>query len=121
MKGQRLFVRPIDADDAAAVGAFLSNNSGSTRAPACGLVGKLVGELVAVGYVPIPVVLIFLAWLACAGQFAALATGRYAPYPSRAERERSPLLRSVGRKLLIRPRHQTPPAEAEEPRAEAGG
>ena len=80
-----------------------------------------VGELVAVGYVPIPVLLIFLAWLACAGQFVALASGRYAPYPSRAERERSPLLRSVGRRLLIRPRHETPSAESEEQRAEAGG
>lgn len=48
MKGQRLFVRPIDADDAAAIAAFLSHNSASGATPACGLVGKLVGELVAV-------------------------------------------------------------------------
>jgi hypothetical protein len=79
-----------------------------------------LGELVAVGYVPIPLVLIFLAWLACAGQFAALATGRYAPYPSRAERGRSPLLQAVGRRLLIRPR-PAPAAEQEEPKVETGG
>ncbi len=75
-----------------------------------------VCELVAVGYVPIPLVLVFLAWLACAAQFVALSTARYAPYPSRAERGRSPLLRSVGRRLVIRRR-----AEREEPRAETGG
>ena len=78
-----------------------------------------LGELVAVGYVPIPLVLIFLAWLACAGQFVALATGRYAPYPSRSERGRSTLLQTAGRRLLIRPR--TPPVEQEEPKAGTGG
>jgi GNAT superfamily N-acetyltransferase len=48
MKGQRLFVRPIDSSDAAAVTAFLSQYGTSAPSPACGLVGKLVGELVAV-------------------------------------------------------------------------
>lgn len=48
MKGQRLFVRPLDAGDAAAVAAFLSNHEASAAVPSCGLVGKLVGELVAV-------------------------------------------------------------------------
>jgi GNAT superfamily N-acetyltransferase len=48
MKGQRLFVRPIDAGDSAAVDAFLTSQGASATAPACGLVGKLVGELVAV-------------------------------------------------------------------------
>jgi len=78
-----------------------------------------LAELVAVGYVPLPLVLIFLAWLACAGHFVALTTNRYAPYPSRAERSRSPLLRVVGRRLVIHSR-PTPPAE-EEPRVETGG
>jgi peptidase M28-like protein len=79
-----------------------------------------LAELVAVGYVPIPLVLIFLAWLACAGQFVALATGRYAPYPSRAERRRNPLLHTIGRRLVIRPRHRAR-AEREERKAQAGG
>jgi len=48
MKGQRLFVRPIDSGDAVAVTAFLSQYGASGPPPACGLVGKLVGELVAV-------------------------------------------------------------------------
>lgn len=48
MKGQRLFVRPIDRGDTAALTAFLSQYGDSRQLPACGLVGKLVGELVAV-------------------------------------------------------------------------
>ena len=48
MKGQRLFVRPIDSGDTAAVTAFLLQYGAFSHSPACGLVGKLVGELVAV-------------------------------------------------------------------------
>lgn len=49
MKGQRLFVRPIGAGDTAAVSAFLVRYGNSVlTAPSCGLVGKLVGDLVAV-------------------------------------------------------------------------
>jgi hypothetical protein len=45
-----------------------------------------LAQLVAVGYVPLPPVLIVCAWLAVAAQLTALAAGRYAPYPSRSER-----------------------------------
>ena len=55
-----------------------------------------------------------------ATQLTAVVAGRYAPYPSRAERGRSPLLRSVGRRLVIRSRAAAPD-EQEEPRAETGG
>ena len=49
MKGLRLFVRPIDATDDHAVGKFLEREQRSvTTAPACGLVGKLLGDIVAV-------------------------------------------------------------------------
>lgn len=48
MKGQRLFIRPIDAADHDAVASFLSRNGSNTSVPACGLLGKLVGDLVAV-------------------------------------------------------------------------
>jgi GNAT superfamily N-acetyltransferase len=48
MRGQRLFVRPIDAADAPSVDAFLARHGAAGTAPAWGLVGKLVGELVAV-------------------------------------------------------------------------
>jgi Peptidase family M28 len=58
-------------------------------------------ELVAIGYVPVPLVLLFLAWLAVAGQLIALAAGRYAPYPSAEERTpRGPLRRLVRAGLL---------------------
>ena len=39
-----------------------------------------LAELVALGYVPLASGVLFLGWLTCAGQLAALAAGRYAPY-----------------------------------------
>lgn len=44
MKGLRLYVRPIEATDQPALEAFL----GTATPPACGLLGKLLGDLVAV-------------------------------------------------------------------------
>jgi len=44
VKGLRLYVRPIEAADQAALSAFL----GRETPPAWGLLGKLLGELVAV-------------------------------------------------------------------------
>jgi Peptidase family M28 len=61
-----------------------------------------VPELVSLGYVPLPLVLIVLAWLAVGGQLLALTAGRYAPYPSRAERGRRGSRRAIGQRLLIR-------------------
>ena len=48
MRGQRLFVRPIDDHDHDSVRTFLERHGGGARVPECGLVGKLVGDLVAV-------------------------------------------------------------------------
>lgn len=48
MKGQRLFVRAIEQGDHDTIGAFLRDQRGRNDIPACGLLGKLVGELVAV-------------------------------------------------------------------------
>ena len=48
MRGQRLFIRPIEAADAVIVREFLRANESSDDAPALGLIGKLVGDLVAV-------------------------------------------------------------------------
>ena len=48
MKGQRLFVRAIEPADHEAIRAFLRQENDSREIPACGLLGKLVGELVAV-------------------------------------------------------------------------
>ena len=57
--------------------------------------------LVAVGYVPLPAVLIALGWLAAGGQLAALASGRYAPYPNAAEQPPRGPLRALARRLLL--------------------
>ncbi|MBA3717405.1 MAG: hypothetical protein H0W87_04165 [Actinobacteria bacterium] len=55
-------------------------------------------ELTATGYVPLPAIAIFLAWLAVAGQLIALEAYRYAPYPSAAERAgRGPLRAGIRR------------------------
>jgi N-acetylglutamate synthase-like GNAT family acetyltransferase len=48
MRGQKLFVRPIEAADHDAIGAFLAAHASPAPVPACGLVGKLLGDIVAV-------------------------------------------------------------------------
>ena len=47
MRGLRLFVRPIEAGDQKDVEAFLARQ-GAVSVPACGLLGKLLGDIVAV-------------------------------------------------------------------------
>lgn len=57
-------------------------------------------ELVAIGYVPLPAIIVALAWLAAGAQLTAIAGGRYAPYPDARERPpRGPLRQLVGRLL----------------------
>jgi len=48
MRGQRLFVRAIEAGDSEAVREFLTANGDEHAVPACGLLGKLLGRVVAV-------------------------------------------------------------------------
>src|SRR3954452_2364079 len=49
MRGQKLFVRPIEAADREAIGAFLASHAPPhAPVPACGLLGKLLGDIVAV-------------------------------------------------------------------------
>lgn len=48
VRGQRLFVRPIESGDAEAIRAFLDANGSPGNTPACGLLAKLVGDLVGV-------------------------------------------------------------------------
>jgi GNAT superfamily N-acetyltransferase len=48
MRGQRLFVRPIETGDRDAVRTFVTAHADGSAAPETGLVGKLVGNLVAV-------------------------------------------------------------------------
>lgn len=48
MRGQRLFIRPIDPSDRDSVRAFLQRYSTDTPPPETGLLARLVGDLVAV-------------------------------------------------------------------------
>ncbi|HSP33473.1 MAG TPA: GNAT family N-acetyltransferase [Thermoanaerobaculia bacterium] len=48
MRGQKLFTRPIDGSDTDGIRRFLRTQTAGEAVPACGLLGKLVGELVAV-------------------------------------------------------------------------
>ncbi|PYQ61746.1 MAG: hypothetical protein DMF58_03755 [Acidobacteria bacterium] len=48
MRGQKLFVRPIEPGDADTIGGFLAAHEGRNAIPACGLIGKLLGQVVAV-------------------------------------------------------------------------
>ena len=48
MRGLRLFVRPIEPSDATEVRAFLERQSLDPSTPAWGLLGKLLGEIVAI-------------------------------------------------------------------------
>ncbi len=57
-----------------------------------------LAQLAAIGYVSFPSLLVICAWCAVAAQLAAIVAGRYAPYPSAAER---PGLRP-GRRLVQR-------------------
>jgi Peptidase family M28 len=71
-----------------------------------------VAQLVALGYVPLPLLALSIAWLAAAGQVGALTVGRYAPYPSREERRRfGPLRRLVRAALLMIVRRRETRAE----------
>jgi hypothetical protein len=58
-------------------------------------------ELAALGYVSVPAVVVVLGWAAGAAQLLALAGGRYAPYPTAAERPRLGPLRRVVRAILL--------------------
>ena len=73
-----------------------------------------LAELTAIGYVPIVRVVLFLAWLAAAGQVLAVTTGRYAPYPSAAERPPLGPVRNAVRSVVLasRSRGATAPRRA---------
>lgn len=48
MKGQRLFIRPFDESDNDLIRDFLAGERSGSDVPACGLLAKLVGDLVAI-------------------------------------------------------------------------
>ena len=58
-------------------------------------------QLAALNHLPLVALAVFAVWAGSAGQLAALAAGRYAPYPSAAERPPlGPIRRSVRRAVL---------------------
>ncbi len=71
-----------------------------------------LAKLFAVGYAPLPLFVVGLAWLAVAGQLAALVAGRYAPYPTTQDRPRRGPVRELIRTLVLAPRRRTAVAEA---------
>ena len=48
MRGQKLFIRAIESPDHDAVRTFLRIEAGGMPVPACGLLGKLVGDIVGI-------------------------------------------------------------------------
>jgi Peptidase family M28 len=79
-----------------------------------------LAELVAVHFVSLPTFVIGLAWLAVAAQFAALATKRYAPYPTADERGLGPI-RSAVRSVILAQRGRRRAVADERQRAAGGG
>jgi len=71
-----------------------------------------IAELFAVGYAPLPLLVIGIGWLAAAGQLAALSADRYAPYPAAQERPRRGPVREVFRTLFLAQRRRAATAEA---------
>jgi hypothetical protein len=69
-----------------------------------------LASLVAVGYVEPALVFLFLAWAAAAGQLAAVAARRYAPYPRADELPPGGALRAGGR-ILAAVRSRRAPEE----------
>jgi hypothetical protein len=60
-----------------------------------------LAALVSVDYVPLPSVAVCLVWAAAGGQLAALAVGRYAPYPEAAERGPRGPIRELVRTVVL--------------------
>ncbi len=83
-----------------------------------------LAQLVAIGWVPVPLLAIAVVWAAASAQLAALSAGRYAPYPSASERPPlGPIRRTLRRTVLgiRRPRPaQLRPASEESPAALQG-
>jgi hypothetical protein len=71
-----------------------------------------LAALLAVGYVPLPSFVVVLLWAAVGGQLAALAVGRYAPYPDEAERGPRGPIRELVRTLVLAIRRRRRVTEA---------
>lgn len=67
--------------------------------------------LTSVGFVPVALVLSFLAWGAAAAQVGTIATRRYAPYPAAEDRPRRGPIRESIRQTVLLTRRMRRPAE----------
>jgi hypothetical protein len=77
-----------------------------------------VTALTSVGYVPLLLVLAFLAWGAAASQVGTVAIGRYAPYPAADERPpRGPIRESIRQGVLLSRRMRAPSTREDEERS----
>ena len=72
-----------------------------------------LAELTASGYVQLTAAVIAVGWFAAAGQMAALAAGRYGPYPSARERPPRGPLRETIRRIALTVRVRRSPSGAE--------
>ena len=66
-------------------------------------------QLVALGRVPLVTIALVVVWAAAAGQLAALAGGRYAPYASESERPPLGPIRRTIRRLVLSSRSRRRP------------
>jgi hypothetical protein len=73
-----------------------------------------VAWLFSLRYAPVAAAVIALGWLAAAAQLVAAVGGRYAPYPSAAERPPRGPLREVVRTLVLARRRRRAPETARE-------
>jgi hypothetical protein len=77
--------------------------------------------LTSVGFVPVALVLAFLAWGAAAAQVGAVAAGRYTPYPAADERApRGPIRESIRQAVLFSRRRRARHAPAEDAESAEG-
>jgi Peptidase family M28 len=71
--------------------------------------------LTSVGFVPVALVISFLAWGAAAAQVGMIAARRYAPYPAAHERpRRGPIRESIRQAVLLTRRLRTQPVREED-------
>ena len=77
-----------------------------------------LAKLTAIGYVPIVSLLIVLAWAACAAQVSVLVAGRYAAYPSAAQRPPRGPFRNTVRAVVLASRARRRNTESEPREAE---
>ena len=104
MRGQKLFIRPIESGDAESVRLFFAANANGSAAPAMGLIGKLVGDLVAVLAMEITTDAVQIADLIVARELRRKRIGRF------MVEELARLAKKIDRDRLV----VDPPADARE-------